>query len=44
MGRTAHHLTLSPATPKRLDRVIQAGLVGAAVAKIVLNQFGRATP
>ena len=24
---------------KRLDRVIQAGLVGAAVAKIVLNQF-----
>jgi hypothetical protein len=28
----------------RLDRVIQAGLVRAAVAKIVLTQIGRATP
>ena len=44
MGRTAHHLAPSPARPKRLDRVMQAGLVGAAVAKIVLNPFGRATP
>jgi hypothetical protein len=35
---------LQPGQPKRLDSVIQAGLVRAAVAKIVLTQIGRATP
>jgi hypothetical protein len=30
--------------PKRLDRVIQAGLLRAAVAKIVLTPIGEATP
>jgi hypothetical protein len=30
--------------PRRLDRVIRAGLVRAAVAKIALTQIGRATP
>ncbi len=30
--------------PKRLDRVLQAGLVRAAAARIVLTSIGRATP
>ena len=35
---------MQPGQPKRLDSVIQAGLVRAAVGKVVLTRIGRATP
>ena len=37
-------MALAGRRPKRLDRVVQAELVRAAVAKIVRTQIGRATP
>ena len=45
-GAATHTSTLTQPgrRPKRLDRVVQAGLVRTAMAKIVLTPAGEATP